>query len=29
MLIVLVGKYMTSAIGVAKEISMAEDQNVP
>jgi hypothetical protein len=29
MLIVLVGKYMNSAIGVAKEIFMAKDQNVP
>ncbi len=29
MLIVLVGKYMTSATGVAKEISMAKDQDVP
>lgn len=29
MLIVLVGKSMTSATGVAKEIQMAKDQNVP
>ncbi len=29
MLIVLVGKYMASASGVAKEITMAKDQNVP
>lgn len=29
MLIVLVGKTMASAIGVAKEIKMAKDQNVP
>lgn len=29
MLIVLVGKKMTSATGVAKEIKMANDQNVP
>ncbi len=29
MLIVLVGKTMTSATGVAKEITMAKDQNVP
>ena len=29
MLIVLVGKYMASATGVAKEISMAKDQDVP
>lgn len=29
MLIVLVGKYMASATGVAKEIKMAKDQNVP
>jgi hypothetical protein len=28
-LIVLVGKKMSSAIGVAKEIKMAKDQNVP
>lgn len=28
-LIVLVGKYMASATGVAKEIKMAKDQNVP
>jgi hypothetical protein len=29
MLIVLVGKSMASASGVAKELSMAKDQNVP
>lgn len=29
MLIVLVGKTMASATGVAKEINMAKDQNVP
>jgi len=29
MLIVLVGKYMASATGVAKEIKMAKDQDVP
>ena len=29
LLIVLVGKYMASASGVAKEITMATDQNVP
>jgi len=29
MVIVLVGKYMASATGVAKEISFAKDQNVP
>ncbi|ATW26721.1 TIR domain-containing protein [Candidatus Formimonas warabiya] len=29
MLIVLVGKYMASATGVAKEIRMAKDNNVP
>jgi len=29
MLIVLVGKYMASASGVAKEIAMAKEQNVP
>lgn len=29
MLIVLVGKYMASAKGVAKEIAMADEQNVP
>lgn len=29
MCIVLVGKYMASATGVAKEISMAKEQNVP
>lgn len=29
MLIVLVGKYMATATGVAKEIKMASDQNVP
>ena len=29
LLIVLVGKYMASASGVAKEIKMATDQNVP
>ena len=29
MLIVLVGKFMASATGVAKEIAMAKDQNVP
>lgn len=29
MLIVLVGKYMASASGVAKEIGMAKDQDVP
>jgi len=29
MLIVLVGKYMASATGVAKEIQMAKNQNVP
>ena len=29
MLIVLVGKTMSSAAGVAKEIKMAKDQNVP
>lgn len=29
MLIVLVGKYMNSASGVAKEIAMASEQNVP
>jgi CHASE2 domain-containing sensor protein len=29
MLIVLVGKYMASATGVAKEITMAKDQDVP
>jgi hypothetical protein len=29
MLIVLVGKYMASATGVAKEIKFAKDQNVP
>lgn len=29
MLIVLVGKKMTSATGVVKEIKMAKDQNVP
>lgn len=29
MLIVLVGKTMTSATGVTKEIKMAKDQNVP
>lgn len=29
LVIVLVGKYMASATGVAKEISMAHDQNVP
>lgn len=29
LLIVLVGKYMTSAGGVAKEISWAKEQNVP
>lgn len=29
MLIVLVGKTMASATGVAKEITMAKDQNVP
>ena len=29
MLIVLVGKTMASATGVAKEIKMAKDQNVP
>ena len=29
MMVVLVGKYMTSASGVAKEIKMAKDQNVP
>ena len=29
MLIVLVGKTMSSATGVAKEIKMAKDQNVP
>ncbi len=28
-LIVLVGKYMTSATGAAKEIKMAKEQNVP
>lgn len=29
LLIVLVGKYMASATGVAKEIAMAKDQDVP
>ncbi|MGG0723753.1 TIR domain-containing protein [Bacillus mycoides] len=29
MVIVLVGKYMASAIGVRKEIKMAKDNNVP
>lgn len=29
MVIVLVGKYMASATGVAKEIKMAKDQDVP
>lgn len=29
MLIVLVGKTMASATGVAKELTMANDQNVP
>ncbi|AKB61758.1 TIR domain-containing protein [Methanosarcina mazei] len=29
MLIVLVGKYMASATGVAKEIKFAKDQNIP
>lgn len=29
MVIVLVGKYMASATGVAKEIQMAKEQNVP
>jgi len=29
MVIVLVGKYMASATGVAKEISMAKEQDVP
>jgi hypothetical protein len=29
MIIVLVGKYMASASGVAKEIKMAKDQDVP
>ncbi len=29
MLIVLVGKYMASATGVVKEITMAKDQDVP
>ena len=29
MVIVLVGKYMASATGVAKEIQMAKDQDVP
>lgn len=29
MVIVLVGKYMASATGVAKEIKMAKDNNVP
>lgn len=29
MVIVLVGRYMTSATGVAKEITMAKEQNVP
>jgi hypothetical protein len=29
MCIVLVGKYMASASGVAKEITMAKEQNVP
>ena len=29
MVIVLVGKYMATAIGVAKEIKMAKNNNVP